>query len=140
MLSEFGTVSRGICEVVDGKMTHIVEHTKVGYKDGKIIHTCEDGTEITLTPETPANMNLFGFQKSIFEIIDAEFDVFLREYHNEIKREFYLLTAVQSMIDAGTGSVSAIGSVSEWFGMTNPEDRLEAKNKIQALIDQGEYL
>ncbi len=140
MLSEFGTVSRGICEVVDGKMTHIVEHTKVGYKDGKIIHTCEDGTEITLTPETPANMNLFGFQKSIFDVIDSEFDAFLQEYHNEIKREFYLLTAVQSMIDAGTGSVSAIGSVSEWFGMTNPEDRLEAKNKIQALIDQGAYL
>lgn len=140
MLSEFGTVSRGICEVVDGKMTHIVEHTKVGYKDGKIIHTCEDEREIILTPDTPANMNLFGFQKSIFEVIDREFHIFLEEYHDEIKREFYLLTAVQSMIDAGTGSVSAIGSVSEWFGMTNPEDRAEAKNKIQALIDQGEYL
>jgi hypothetical protein len=140
MLSEFGTVSRGICEVVDGKMTHIVEHTKVGYTDGKIIHTCEDGTEITLTPETPTNMNLFGFQKNIFDDIGSEFDIFLREYHNEIKREFYLLTAVQSMIYTATRSVSVIGSVSEWFGMTNPEDRAEAKNKIQTLIDRGEYL
>ncbi|MEI6711042.1 MAG: hypothetical protein WCK88_02090 [bacterium] len=30
-LSQYGTVSRGICEVVDDKLVKIVEHTKIAH-------------------------------------------------------------------------------------------------------------
>ncbi len=59
-LSEYGTVSRGVCTVEQGKLSKIVEHTKIARKsDGCIVHTCEDGHEIILSPETPVSMNLF---------------------------------------------------------------------------------
>jgi hypothetical protein len=140
-LSEYGTVSRGICEVRDGKLTKIVEHTKVAYnKGGRLVHTTEDGHEIAVPEDAPANMNLFGFQKSFFEILDRECVKFFTAYIQDLKREFFLPSVVMQMIRENTGTVTALSTTSSWFGMTNPEDRQEAKNKIQALIDQGAYV
>lgn len=139
-LSDYGTVSRGICTVQNGKLIKIVEHTKVAYKDGKLIHTTEDGREIPVPEDAPANMNLFGFQKSFFEILDRECVKFFEAYIQDLKREFFLPSVVMQMIKENTGTITALSTTSSWFGMTNPEDRIEAKNKIQALIDQGAYL
>lgn len=139
-LSEYGTVSRGICTVENGKLTKIVEHTKVARKDGKLIHTAEDGHEIIVPEDAPANMNLFGFHKSFFEILDRECQKFFREFGQDLKREFFLPSVVMQVIKENAGTITAISTTSSWFGMTYPEDRLEAKNKIQALIDQGEYI
>ena len=44
------------------------------------------------------------------------------------------------IIKENAGTITAISTTSQWFGMTLPEDRLEAKNKIQTVIDKGEYL
>lgn len=99
-LSDYGTVSRGICEVENGHLTKIVEHTKVARKDGKLIHTAEDGHEIIVPESAPANMNLFGFQQSFFEILDQECVRFFEEFGNDIKREFFLPSVVMQMIKA----------------------------------------
>jgi hypothetical protein len=139
-LSEYGTVSRGICAVEDGKLTKIVEHTKVARKDGKLVHTAEDGHEIIVPEDAPANMNLFGFHTSFFEILDRECQKFFGEFGQDLKREFFLPSVVMQVIKENAGTITAISTTSSWFGMTYPEDRLEAKNKIQALIDKGEYL
>lgn len=139
-LSDYGTVSRGICAVEDGKLTKIVEHTKVARKDGKLIHTAEDGHEIIVPEDAPANMNLFGFHKSFFEILGRECEKFFTDFGHDLKREFFLPSVVMQVIKENAGTITAISTTSSWFGMTYPEDRAEAKNKIQALIDQGAYL
>lgn len=139
-LSEYGTVSRGICAVEDGKLTKIVEHTKVARKDGKLVHTAEDGHEIIVPEDAPANMNLFGFHTSFFEILNRECEEFFQEFITDPKREFFLPSVVMQIIKENAGTITAISTTSSWFGMTYPEDRLEAKNKIQALIDRGEYV
>jgi NDP-sugar pyrophosphorylase family protein len=139
-LSEYGTVSRGICEVENNHLTKIVEHTKVARKDGKLIHTAEDGHEIIVPENAPANMNLFGFQRSFFDVLGRECQDFFAEFITDSKREFFLPSVVMQIIKENTGTITAISTTSSWFGMTYPEDRLEAKNKIQALIDQGAYL
>ncbi len=139
-LSDYGTVSRGICAVEDGKLTKIVEHTKVARKDGKLIHTAEDGHEIIVPEDAPANMNLFGFHKSFFEILGRECEKFFTEFGHDLKREFFLPSVVMQVIKENVGTITALSTTSSWFGMTYPEDRAEAKNKIQALIDQGAYL
>lgn len=138
-LSEYGTVSRGICEVRDGKLTKIVEHTKVAYKDGKLIHTAEDGHEIAVPEDAPANMNLFGFQRSFFEILDRECVKFFEAYIQDLKREFFLPSVVMQIIKENAGTITALSTTSPWFGMTNPEDRIEAKNKIQAMVEKRMY-
>ncbi len=139
-LSEYGTVSRGICAVENGKLVKIVEHTKVSRKDGRLIHTAEDGHEVLIPEDAPANMNLFGFQQSFFDILDRECRNFFEAFSGDEKREFFLPSVVMQVIKENAGTITAISTTSQWFGMTYPEDRLEAKNKIQALIDWGEYL
>ena len=139
-LSDYGTVSRGICAVENGHLTKIVEHTKVARKDGKLIHTAEDGHEIIVPEDAPANMNLFGFHTSFFEVLNRECEEFFQEFITDPKREFFLPSVVMQIIKENAGTITAISTTSSWFGMTYPEDRLEAKNKIQALIDQGAYL
>jgi UTP-glucose-1-phosphate uridylyltransferase len=139
-LSDYGTVSRGICAVENGKLTKIVEHTKVARKDGKLVHTAEDGHEIIVPEDAPANMNLFGFQKWFFEVLERECQDFFSEFITDQKREFFLPSVVMHMIQEWSWTVTALSTSSSWFGMTYPEDRSEAKNKIQALIDRGEYL
>lgn len=139
-LSEYGTVSRGICAVENDKLIKIVEHTKVSRKDGRLIHTAEDGREILIPEDAPANMNLFGFQQSFFEILDRECRKFFESFIHDEKREFFLPSVVMQVIKENAGTITAISTTSQWFGMTYPEDRLEAKDKIQALIEWGEYL
>jgi hypothetical protein len=85
-------------------------------------------------------MNLFGFQKSFFEILDRECVKFFTDFINDPKREFFLPSVVMQIIRENSGTIEAISTTSQWFGMTYPEDREEAKNKIQILIGRGEYL
>ncbi len=85
-------------------------------------------------------MNLFGFQESFFDVLDRECLKFFQEFITDPKREFFLPSVVMQIIRENAGTITAISTTSSWFGMTYPEDRLEAKNKIQALIDQGAYL
>ncbi len=99
MLSDYGTVSRGICSTSDNKLITIVEHTKVARKtDGNIVHTRQDGIEIILPEDAPANMNLFGFQKDFMTILDREMKNFFAEFHDELTREFFLPAVVMEMI------------------------------------------
>jgi hypothetical protein len=85
-------------------------------------------------------MNLFGFQKSFFDVLDRECQEFFEEFISDPKREFFLPSVVMQIIKEDIGTISALSTTSKWFGMTYPEDRQEAKNKIQALIDEGAYL
>ncbi|MBP6920939.1 nucleotidyltransferase [Candidatus Gracilibacteria bacterium] len=139
-LSEYGTVSRGICAVENDKLIRIVEHTKVSRKDGRLIHTAEDGHEVLIPKDAPANMNLFGFQQSFFDILESECQRFFEAFSGDEKREFFLPSVVMQVIKENAGTITAISTTSQWFGMTYPEDRQEAKSKIQTLIDGGAYL
>lgn len=145
-LSEYGTVSRGICEVQDGKLIKIVEHTKVEWKNNelnwlnewnklnpsrRLVHTAEDGHEILIPEDAPANMNLFGFQQSFFDILDRECRKFFESFLQDEKREFFLPSVVMQMIKENAGTITAISTTSQWFGMTYPEDRKEAVEKIR---------
>jgi hypothetical protein len=154
-LSEYGTVSRGICEVSDRKLVKIVEHTKVEWKNNelnqlneqnklnpsrRLVHTAEDGHEVPVSENAPANMNLFAFQQSFFEILNRECLKFFTAFIDTSKQEFFLPSVVMQIIKEDIGTITALSTTSQWFGMTNPPDRAEAKNKIQALIDEGAYI
>jgi NDP-sugar pyrophosphorylase family protein len=141
MLSDYGTVSRGICSTRENKLITIVEHTKVCRKtDEGIVHTCQDGSEVCLPENAPANMNLFWFQKDFIKILDREMRKFFTEFHNELTREFFLPAVVMEMIENGEWEVSVLPSTSEWFGMTNKEDRTEAVQKIQNYLKKHQNI
>lgn len=133
-LSEHWTVSRGICRVSDGKLDTILEHTQIAYHGEILVHTCQDGEEIVLEPLAPTNMNLFGFQRSFLDILDQECIKFFENFWHDAKREFFLPSVVMEMIVEEKGEICALSTTSEWFGMTYPEDRAEAKEKIKTIL------
>jgi hypothetical protein len=56
-----------------------------------------------------------------------------------MKAEFYIPTVVNKLICAGKATCKVLDTTSKWFGVTYAEDRPQVVEKIQHLIQQGEY-
>ncbi|MFN2395757.1 MAG: sugar phosphate nucleotidyltransferase, partial [Bacteroidales bacterium] len=65
-LSEYGSVSRGICTVQDNYLKTVKEHTQISTSaDGKIINK-QDNTKEILNPQSVVSMNFWGFTPGLF--------------------------------------------------------------------------
>ena len=141
-LSESGTVSRGICGTnADHLLTSVVERTKIQRIDGEVKYIDDNG-EWTATPDTtPVSMNFWGFTPDYFAYSKEFFKAFLSDPKNmeNLKSEFFIPLMVDKLINDGTATVEVLDTTSKWFGVTYPEDRQSVVDKIQALVDAGEY-
>ncbi|MCF6295825.1 MAG: UTP--glucose-1-phosphate uridylyltransferase [Flavobacteriaceae bacterium] len=135
-LSEFGSVSRGVCSANNGKLISIEEHTKIEAINGKIIDT-DSGR--TLKPETIVSMNFWICNASIFNYIETYFSNFLQIPENLEKSEIYLPFVAQEMMTNGLIDINVIESNSEWFGVTYADDKTEAVNTLQELTTKKQY-
>jgi len=139
-LSDFGSVSRGICSVDENNnLMKIVENTKILKKDNKIISIHENGNEILLTGNEIASMNMWGFKPSIFKTLEEKFTEFLKTEINKPKSEMYIPSVVFEMIREKTATVKVLEANSPWFGITYQEDKPIVVEKIRKLITNGEY-
>ncbi len=140
-MSENGSVSRGVCGVdADGNLTDVVERTAISYDpDHNIVFTDENGQQQTLAPGTPVSMNFWGFTPDYFIYSGREFVKFLNEKINVPKSEFYIPTAIDTLIHNGEASVKVLDTDSRWFGVTYPEDRPGVVANLAALHAAGEY-
>ncbi|MDE5656839.1 MAG: nucleotidyltransferase [Muribaculaceae bacterium] len=140
-MSENGSVSRGVCGVdANGNLTDVVERTAISYDpDHNIVFTDENGQQQTLAPNTPVSMNFWGFTPDYFTYSGREFVKFLNEKINVPKSEFYIPTAIDTLIHSGEASVKVLDTESRWFGVTYPEDRPGVVANLAALHAAGEY-
>lgn len=136
-LSEFGSVSRGICDIQDGNLNGIEEHTQIEKKEDKIISIRENG-EQTLPPDTIVSMNLMGFSPAVFSLMEDLFKAFYDANKHQLKAEFYAPQILKELIDRGV-QVPVTATNSNWFGVTYPEDKARVQQQIQKLIELGEY-
>jgi len=139
-LSEFGSVSRGIC-VTDAKnqLTKITETHKIRLEDNQFLCESEDNKTIELTGNEIVSMNFWGFHPSIFEEIKKQFVEFLENSLNQPKSEFYIPFVVFEMIRRGKVHVEVLTADSPWFGVTYQLDKPHVIEQIQKLTDQGVY-
>lgn len=138
-LSENGSVSRGVCATDEnGYLTDVVERTKIVPKDGKIVFI-EADEETELLPNTPVSMNMWGFTPEYFQYSEEAFIQFLAQNGQELKSEFYIPTVVNQLICAGKATCKVLDTTSKWFGVTYAEDRPQVVEKINQLIQAGEY-
>ncbi len=137
-LSEHGAVSRGICSVRDGLLTHVVENPKIYVRDGKI-RSDLDGREQELTGDEPTSMNYWGFMPEFVNELETLFCDFLAKHGNELKSEFYLPFAVDALIRAGKARFDMRRSEASWFGITYREDRAGVCSALKQLADDGIY-
>ena len=138
-LSENGSVSRGVCATDEnGYLTDVVERTKIVPKDGKIVFI-EADEETELLPNTPVSMNMWGFTPEYFQYSEEAFIQFLAQNGQELKSEFYIPTVVNQLISTGKATCKVLDTTSKWFGVTYAEDRPQVVDKINQLIQAGDY-
>ncbi len=139
-LSDSGSVARGVCETnAEGFLSTVVERTAIERINGKVTFTDEKGEVVTIEDNTPVSMNMWGFTPDYFEHSDKHFVKFLKENLNTPKAEFFIPLVVNDLINNGTARVKVLDTTSKWFGVTYAADRQGVVDKIQALIDAGEY-
>lgn len=139
-LSDFGSVSRGICQVNKSNLLKsIVETKKILKKDEKIISVEPDGKEKTLTGNETVSMNIWGFKPTVFEMIEKKFTEFLKTEINKPKSEMYIPSVVFEMIEEGKATVKVLNTNASWFGVTYKEDTPYVISNIKSLIKKGDY-
>lgn len=139
-LSDFGTVSRGICtQDKDNYLQTIVERTSIAKTPEGAIYNDETGSHV-LDPDTLVSMNFFGFTPDFFTHSAEGFKTFLDgPAQTNIKAEFFIPLTVNNLINSGKAKMKVLSSDAVWFGVTYKEDKPEVMAKIRKLIDKQIY-
>ena len=134
-LSDFGPVTRGVCNVENDKLDTVVETGNLE-KKGNYISTDRD---IALDGSEPVSMNMWGFTPSLFNYLHEDFVNFLNDEGDELKSEFLIPTVINNLVQNNQEEVYVLRSNASWFGVTYKEDKPFVINKIQELIHSGIY-
>ncbi len=134
-LTENGSVSRGVCEIVDGKLVSVTERTKI--VDCR--YTENDVDWIELPRDTVVSMNMWGFTPDLFGYIEDGLKSFLSENINKPKAEYYLPSVVSSLMDSGKKQVEVMVAEDKWYGVTYKDDKQLVVDAIAEKIANGEY-
>lgn len=138
-LSEYGSVSRGVCQVnPDGILEEVVERTKV-LKNGDAIVFEEGDTQYPLTPDTRVSMNFWGFTPAVFKITEELFRDFAVQNKDNPKSEFFIPLVAEYLVKSRIANFKVIPTDSQWFGVTYKEDKPIVQASIDQLIKDGAY-
>ena len=139
-LSESGTVARGVCETNEQDLlTGVVERTEIERQDGDVKFKDEDGKWVAIADNTPVSMNMWGFTPDYFQHSEAYFIDFLKANGENIKAEYFIPLLVNHLIVNKVSTVKVLDTPSKWFGVTYADDRQSVVDKLQALVNSGEY-
>ena len=139
-LSENGSVARGVCSKdADENLTTVVERTEIMRVDGPVCYKDEEGKWVAIADNTPVSMNMWGFTPDYFKYSEESFVRFLEANITKPKAEFFIPLVVNELITSGRANVKVLDTTSVWFGVTYAADRQDTVDKIQALVDAGEY-
>lgn len=138
-LSEYGTVSRGVCTFdEEEQLDRIIEITAIKRK--KNIVGYEIGHHfVGLDEEARISMNFWGFRPEIFSHLGDAFASFLKQNIQDDKAEFLLPGMINEMVKARQAKVSMLKTSFDWFGVTYQEDKAESVKRINKMIKNGEY-
>jgi NDP-sugar pyrophosphorylase family protein len=138
-LSEYGSVSRGVCKVDEnGNMVEINERTQVYFKDGGVVYE-EGGVETPLSTDTRVSMNFWGFNPAVFKQSEPMFKKFVEANEDKPKSEFFIPLVADELIKSGIASFKVIPTASKWFGVTYKEDKPIVQKSISDLVNAGVY-
>lgn len=133
-LSDFGSVTRGICSVNEnGYLTDVVEtYDIVKTADGAESRTGK------VDPEAAASMNMWGFTPDFLCFLENGFREFLLTAELT-KGEFLLPSIVGEHLKKGEITVKCLRTEDSWFGVTYAADRPLVEKAILRLIAEGVY-
>ncbi len=139
-LSEFGAVARGIGRLDSaGYLLGIKEVTNIEAAGKAAKYTDASGRVHPLTGDEMVSLNMWGFHPNLFAELGQEFRTFLAQHGQEQKKEFYLPSVVNTLIEAGKARVKVLPTPDAWFGMTYRQDRDATVAGINQLVRAGQY-
>ena len=139
-LSESGTVARGVCSAdAEGNLATVVERTEIMRIDGVVSYKDENGEWVGIEDNTPVSMNMWGFTPDYFKYSEEYFTEFLDANKENLKAEYFIPLMVNKLVNENTASVKILDTTSKWFGVTYAADRQSVVDKIQELVNAGEY-
>jgi UTP-glucose-1-phosphate uridylyltransferase len=137
-LSEYGSVSRGICKTQGDRLLSVEEWTGITGQNS-ISGKNSKGQEESLKGNEIVSMNVWAFPKSVFSYLQTSFENFLSTLSDPSKSEFYLPAAVDEWIQSGKVEVIVRSASCEWIGVTYQEDKPRVVKSIAGLVTNGKY-
>lgn len=140
-LTDSGYVSRGICGVLDGRLTGIQELTRIKPCPGGAEYT-EDGSAFSFLPAgTMVSMNLWGFGYAMLAEIEKRFETFLADHvqQNPLKCEYFLPSVVGALLSEKKVEVDILPTPDRWYGITYAEDMPRVRRAIERMKQEGSY-
>ena len=134
-LSDFGTVSRGLCDVNKNKLATVIETHDLK----KVNNNISFDREINLNGKEPVSMNMWGFTPVLFNYLQTMFNEFLNKNNKNLKSEFLIPTVVNDLIQQNLEDVHVLRTGAQWFGVTYKEDKSLVNQQILKLIRAGLY-
>jgi UTP-glucose-1-phosphate uridylyltransferase len=140
-LSDFGTVTRGICKVDEqGMLTKIVETPNIAKQGDLAVVEHEDGKFVEVDMDSAVSMNMWGFQPEFFDVLEKEFDAFLERIpQGDAKSEFLLPIMIGELLNRKEMQVRVLQSEDKWFGVTYKEYKSSVVKAVQDLMEAGAY-
>ena len=135
-LSEFGSVSRGVCKVSNGKLDSINEHLKIEKNENIIID--HDSGNI-LSEKDCVSMNFWLCKSNFFEHLDKYIKEEIENLDDIEKSEIYLPFAAQKLLTENIINIDVVDSDSKWFGVTYREDKDNSVKKLDSYTREGIY-
>lgn len=138
VLSDFGGVTRGICQVnADGYLTDVVETSNiVKTETGAAV----EGNEVDIN--ALVSMNMWGLPPGFLKTLEEGFVSFFETSvpTNPLKAEYLLPIFIGQLLREQRIRVKVLETGDQWFGVTYQEDKPLVVQKFQELIQVGTYL
>lgn len=125
-ITENGTVSRGVCELENGYLKSVTEHTALDKNSG-------------IPLDSIVSMNMWGLDPDIFPFMENEFKLFLNEKINVPKSECYLPSVISKRIEIENMPVKVLKTAEKWYGVTYREDMDSVREAMSKFISEGLY-
>ncbi len=139
-LSEFGSVSRGVCKTsADSYLESVVELTRIEPSAQGIHYQDAAGEAQPLSGKELVSLNMWGFTPSIFRALHEQFASFLTAHGQDPKAEFFIPSVINELVNQAQSRVKVLRTTASWFGITYKEDRPRVVESIGNLVSQGEY-
>jgi len=142
-VSEFGTVTRGVCEESEtGFLTGIAERTMIEKTDKGARFSEDKGETWTDIPAgTLVSMNFWGLDEGFFGEAERDFIRFLDNEvpANPLKSEYLMATEIGGILRRGAADVKVLESPDAWYGVTYRKDKEEVVNAINDMHKKGDY-
>lgn len=139
-LSDYGLVSRGVCETdSQDHLIKITERTQIGKKDDGIFFRDEEGKDVLLHEDTIISMNCWGFTPLFFPYAEKMFEKFVADNIHNPKAEFFIPLVIDDIVKNKRGTVKVLNCNAKWFGVTYQEDRPMVMSNLKEYARRGLY-